>query len=221
MKTLIAEDDSTTRLLLEITLTDWGFEALTVNDGEQAWQRLQADESINLVLLDWNMPGLSGVDVCRNVRQRANQRTVYIILVTARRDKEDVVAGLQAGADDYITKPFASEELHARVMVGVRIVQLQQALAARVQELEQALSRVKLLQGLLPICGYCKKIRDDQNYWQHLESYISAHSEAQFSHGVCPDCFERVVRPELDAIGASGPTPPPDRPPEAPNGPDT
>jgi response regulator RpfG family c-di-GMP phosphodiesterase len=111
--------------------------------------------------------------------------------------QEDLVTGLDAGADDYITKPFDFEELRARVRVGVRMVRLQQSLAARVSQLEEALANVRVLQGLLPICLYCKKIRDDQNYWQQVDKYIGDHSQARFSHGVCPDCYERVVKPEI------------------------
>jgi sigma-B regulation protein RsbU (phosphoserine phosphatase) len=79
-------------------------------------------------------------------------------------------------------------------------VELQQNLTDRVRALEEALARVKLLQGLLPICSYCKKIRDDQNYWQQVESYIAEHSQAQFSHSICPDCYEKLVKPELDQL---------------------
>jgi len=121
----------------------------------------------------------------------------YIILLTARDDGPDLVRGLEAGADDYITKPFNRKELRARIRVGLRVVRLQQILADRVRELAEALTRVKRLQGLLPICSYCKKIRNDRNYWEKVETYISEHSEAQFSHGICPDCFERVVKPEV------------------------
>jgi DNA-binding response OmpR family regulator len=202
MRTLIAEDNPTTRLMLELTLTDWGYEVVATCDGLQAWQALQAEDAPRLVLLDWSMPYLDGVDVCQRIRQRPNSQTTYVILVTARGEKEDIVAGLQAGADDYITKPFDPDELRARLQAGVRIVELQQSLAERVRELEEALTRVKQLHGLLPICAYCKKIRDDRNYWQQLEAYISSHSEAQFSHGVCPDCYERVVKPEMEAVRA-------------------
>src|SRR5205823_8129217 len=94
-------------------------------------------------------------------------------------------------------KPFHFGELRARIRVGQRITALQQSLADRVAELEQALKKVKQLQGLLPICCYCKCIRTDDNYWHKVEEYITAHSDAQFSHGICPWCFETVVKPQL------------------------
>jgi CheY-like chemotaxis protein len=121
-------------------------------------------------------------------------------MLTAKNEKEDVVAGLCAGADDYITKPFNRQELHARIKVGIRIADLQKSVADRVVELELALSRVKQLQGLLPICSYCKKVRDDQNYWQQVDSYISKHSEVAFSHGICPDCYDHLVEPQLQKL---------------------
>jgi DNA-binding response OmpR family regulator len=114
--------------------------------------------------------------------------------------REDIVAGLAAGADDYITKPFDIQELRARVQVGLRIVELQESLSVRIKELEDALAQVKQLRGLLPICSYCKKIRDDQNYWQKVESYLSQHSEARVSHSVCPECYEQIVKPELEKL---------------------
>jgi DNA-binding response OmpR family regulator len=207
MRILIAEDDAVSRCRLEATLRKWGYEVLAVEDGLAAWEVLQGEMPPPLAILDWMMPGMDGIEVCRKVRERSPSRPLYIIVLTARGSREDVVAGLQAGGDDYVTKPFDREELHARVKVGLRVLQLQMNLADRVRELEEALARVKQLQGLLPICSYCKKIRDDQNYWQQVEGYISEHSDAVFSHGICPDCFEKFVKPELNKLKSAGEKP--------------
>ncbi len=200
MRALIAEDNSTTRLMLSITLSEWGYEVVTASDGAQAWDELQKEDAPRLVLLDWRMPRLDGIEVCRLLRTRSAALTTYVIMLTARGSREDIVAGLDAGADEYITKPFDPAELEARLRAGARIVSLQKSLAERVRELEHALTQVKQLRGLLPICAYCKKIRDDQNYWQQVESYLCAHSDVQFTHGVCPDCYEHVVKPEIEAV---------------------
>lgn len=200
MKILIADDDPVSRQVLVRALAQWGYELTVCCDGEDAWTALQVEEPPPLAILDWMMPGLDGVDICRRVREQQRPDPIYLIMLTARNEKQDLVAALRAGADDYITKPFDYDELRVRVQVGVRIVKLQQALAERVKELEHALSQVKLLQGLLPICSYCKKIRDDQNYWRQVEDYITSHSEAQFSHSICPECYETVVKPELEKM---------------------
>ena len=119
------------------------------------------------------------------------------MLLTALESREDIVAGLDAGADDYIVKPCDPDELRARVQVGVRVLSLQERLAERVAALEDALSKVKRLQGLLPICSYCKRIRGDDQYWQQVDAYLAEHTEAQFSHGICPPCYEKVQQ-EID-----------------------
>lgn len=207
MRILIAEDDAVSRRLLETLLTRWGYEVTVACDGEEAWRLLQREDAPHLAILDWMMPGMGGLEICQKVREVDHPSPAYLILLTARTGNENVVQGLETGANDYVTKPFHREELRARVQVGVRVVELQVSLAQRVRELEEALANVKQLQGLLPICSYCKKIRDDHNYWQQVESYISEHSEAIFSHGICPECFEKVVKPELNKLKAAGETP--------------
>ncbi|MGD0457984.1 MAG: response regulator transcription factor [Terriglobia bacterium] len=197
MRVLIADDEATSRHLIQATLGGWGFEVLVAVDGWEALRVLQGSRGPEIAMLDWMMPGIDGLDVCRRMRATMPNAATYIILVTARGGLENVVRGLEAGADDYITKPFDPRELRARLHVGVRIVQLQKALMERFQELEDALKRVKQLQGLLPICSYCKKIRNDRNYWEQVDAYITSHSEAQFSHGVCPDCYEIHLKPQL------------------------
>ena len=198
MRILIAEDDPVSRYVLEAMLKNWGYDLVVTGNGLEAWEALQANDAPQLAVLDWMMPGLDGVEVCRRSRQMTATKSVYIILLTAKAEKNNIVEGLEAGANDYVIKPFAREELRARVGVGERVINLQNDLAARVTELQEALSQVKQLQGILPICSHCKKVRDDKNYWQQVESYISAHSEAQFSHSICPDCFENVVKPEIE-----------------------
>ena len=128
-----------------------------------------------------------------------------MILLTVRDSQQDVVTGLRNGANDYITKPFDQKELLARVRIGVRLIELQQTLIDQAQELHNALDQVKQLGGLLPICTYCKKIRDDQNYWQQVETFIGKHTEAQFSHGICPECVELHIKPQLVAMGLKPP----------------
>jgi DNA-binding response OmpR family regulator len=200
VRILIAEDDAVSRRLLETALSKWGYEPIVTTDGLQALEILVQPGAPSLAVLDWMMPGMDGAEVCRRVRSQGADRLLYIILLTAKARKQDIVQGLTAGADDYIIKPFDRAELKARISTGERILRLQAELAARVKELELALANVKLLQGLLPICCYCKKIRNDQYYWQQVDSYIADHSEAQFTHGICPECREKILEPELQRL---------------------
>ena len=196
MKILIAEDDPVSRTVLEVTLAKWGFDVISTSDGHQALEVLQSQEP-SIAILDWMMPGLDGAEVCRRARAITTTTPAYLILLTAKSEKDDIVEGLDAGADDYITKPFNRVELNARIKVGVRVTDLQRSLADRILQLEEALTRVKQLHGLLPICSYCKMIRDEQDYWQQVDSYISKHADVAFSHSICPTCYDRLVRPQL------------------------
>src|SRR5439155_16820325 len=192
VRALVAEDDRVTAEILSRTLKRWEFAVTLVGDGTRAWEYLRASTTPTLAILDWMMPEVDGPEVCRRVRRDRPLANMYLVLLTARESPGDLVMGLDAGADDYITKPFDAEELRARVQVGVRVLNLQDRLAERVSELQAALANVKQLRGLLPICAYCKRIRGDDQYWQKLEGYIAAHSDAQFSHGICPTCYATV-----------------------------
>jgi DNA-binding response OmpR family regulator len=190
---LIADDDNLTRTVLKRTLERWGLEVSVASDGGDAWRILQGTPAIKLAIFDWMMPEIDGPELCRRLRQDASRAHLYILLLTGRRSSADMVAGLDAGADDYLTKPFDPEELRARVHVGLRVVSLQERLSERVIELESALSKVKELHALLPICSYCKSVRSDQNYWETVEDYVAQHVNVQFTHGICPTCFDKVV----------------------------
>ena len=192
-RVLVADDDRLARRLVEAALTSAGYPFVSMGDGAAARDALTAEDGPDVALLDWMMPGLSGPEVCRQIRTIPRSVSPYLILLTSRDGIHDIVAGLDAGADDYIVKPFRPEELRARVAVGARMVALQRDLLDRMKELEAALAREHQLQGLLPICAYCKKIRNDQNYWQQVETYVTEHSAAQFTHSICPDCKEKVL----------------------------
>jgi phosphoserine phosphatase RsbU/P len=190
---LIADDEPISRRLLDQSLVAWGYEPVVCSDGAEAWGALQRPDSPQIAVLDWMMPNMDGLQVCRAVRAAKRATEPYLIVLTARTSQEDVIEGLKAGADDYLTKPIDRGELEMRLQVAVRVISLQKRLAQRVDDLEAALGRVRQLQGLLPICAYCKRIRDDQNYWSQVETYLVEHSEVQFSHGICPSCLERVM----------------------------
>ena len=201
MKILLAEDDPMYARLLQ-RLLEGEYEVLPVRDGAEAWEALLAESPPQLAVLDWLMPRMDGFEVCRRVRHHPEMASTYMILLTSRDHIKDILAGFEAGADDYLVKPCDPEELRARVRVGRRVVELQSALAAHVVQLEKALASVRQLQGLLPICSYCKRIRNDENYWEQLETYVSEHSEASFSHGICPNCYQSIMKPQIESIRA-------------------
>ncbi len=203
MKILIAEDDATSRMILKAILTKWDYDVIETRDGDEAWQALQKEDAPRLVILDWVMPGISGEKICRRLRETKPLIPFYVILLTSKRDKEDIVVGLEAGANDYIQKPFYRPELRARVRVGERVLGLESALSQRIHELQDALAHVRTLQGLLPICMHCHKIRSDQQSWERLEKYISEHTEAEFTHGLCPECMQKHYNISPPAKGST------------------
>ena len=189
MKILIAEDDYTSRLMLQVILEKWKYKVVTAENGIEAWDLLQTNEQPQIAILDWEMPEMDGLEVCQKARALDRENPIYIIMLTGRNTTSDIVYGLDAGADDYITKPFDENELRARVRVAERMVRIQESLTNTVEELTQALDHVDTLQGILPICMHCHGIRSDDEAWHKLEKYIENHTMAKFSHSICPDCL--------------------------------
>ena len=202
MRILIADDDLTSRTMLAGVLQQNGHVVLHAVNGAAAWAALQQPDAPALVILDWMMPEMDGLDVVRHVRAVHTDRPPYIIMLTTRDKKADIITGLNAGANDYLAKPFDPGELRTRVEVGRRMLELQDTLAAKIEELHLALNQIKTLRGILPICAKCKKIRDDQGCWKQVEVYVRDRTEANFSHGFCPECIKELY-PE-DAHDAGG-----------------
>jgi len=199
MKILIAEDTPSAQLLLRRTLENWGHEVLYADNGAQALAAL-AESDVSLVVSDWMMPVMDGVELCRRIRAAEWDRSGIVLMLTAVADKEDLALAFDAGANDYVTKPFNRFELKARVQAGERIVTLERERTQRIAELEESLRTIRRLKELLPICMYCRKIRNDDNYWQQMEDYVHEETGTDFSHGICPDCYETVVKPELTQL---------------------
>jgi phosphoserine phosphatase RsbU/P len=195
---LIVDDDATTRRALALVVSQSGWSPIAVDNGEAALHMLGDPMGPRIALIDWMMPTLTGPDLCQSIRASESPLPPYLILVTVRSESADIVAGLDAGADDYLVKPIDIAELRARVRVGLRTLELRERLAHRARELEMALAEVRQLRSLLPTCSYCRRIRDEGSGWQSLEEYVSHHTDTRFSHGFCPDCFSRYVQPQLE-----------------------
>ena len=193
---LVAEDHQVSRHLLERNLQNWGFEVVTAQDGKAAAEILEGPDSPSLAVLDWMMPRMDGLEVCKRVRQNRTGPYIYLLMLTAKSQKDEIATGLEAGADDYVIKPFDPDELRARLKVGQRVVELERTLEKRVQDLETALNDVKKLKSLLPICMYCKSVRDDGDYWRQIDEYIFRETGTDFSHGICPACAEKLQKGE-------------------------
>ena len=146
---IVAEDDPVSRELVRTLLEKWGYDVIVTHDGREAMEAIRAQTSPALAVIDWMMPGMDGIELCKRVRE-AN-RVLYIILLTARGGKERLIEGLEAGADDYLMKPFDKDELRARLRVGARIIELHTTLAARVEELEASSSEIRSLKLQLPL----------------------------------------------------------------------
>lgn len=192
MKILLAEDDASSRTVVSRQLTRLGHEVVSAVDGAEAWELFQREEP-DLVITDWMMPGLDGAGLCRQIRDAKRKQYTYILILTAVEKESGYLDGMAAGADDYATKPCDVEELAVRVRVAERILALQRERDS--------------LQKLLPICPRCKRVRDEGGEWHQVEAYMGTEADAQFSHGVCPECHAKYMKPQLEkwrARSASG-----------------
>lgn len=203
-RVLLAEDHRPTREALRTLLEQKGYAVSAVSNGAEAIDALTSLDGPSLGIVDWMMPEATGLDVCRAVREAAPVRYVYLIVVTARDGEEDVAKALASGADDFIRKPCGPSELIARVRNGQRTVELERSLVARVGELEEMVERIHQLKQLLPICMYCKKVRDDSDYWRDIDEYIHQETGTDFSHGICPQCMATALTSELGARKLTG-----------------
>ena len=197
-KILIADDEPVTRAAVKKVVARRGWEVVVCDNGHDAAAQFDLENPPDVAVLDWMMPGLDGSELCQRLRKKKVR--AYLIMLTGRTRPEDLVQALASGADDYVRKPFDWSELIARIKVGVRVSLLQRQLDEKVCQLQASLANAKQLGGLLPICSYCKRIRDDRDYWNGLEHYISSHSDAKFTHGVCPSCMRDALS-EVDAAG--------------------
>ena len=185
MRILLAEDDATSRQILAAQLLRLGHEVHDVVDGAKAWDAFQ-ELKPELLITDWIMPNLDGLELCRRVRGAAASFYTYIIILPALDRKVGYLDGMNSGADDFVTKPCDIVELTVRLRVAERILALQ--------------THMNRLEGLLPICPRCKRIHTGSEAWEAVESYFMKRTDAQFSHGICPECYETQMKPQLEMI---------------------
>lgn len=189
MNILIAEDEKVSRRLLEKFLTENGHKVTSASGGKEAWQKF-LQEKTRVIISDWRMPDLDGLDLCRRIRATNREDYTYFILLSSvSRTRDNFMQAARAGVDDFLSKPLNHDEIWMRLRVAERILSYNR----QIQELE----------SILPICAYCKKIRDDGDYWEQLETYMTEHAGLDFSHSICPECYDKHVAPELAAIKAN------------------
>ncbi len=195
----VADDDEINLRLIRTVLANAGFENIRLFSSGTSMMVETVRIRTDLLLLDIMMPGFSGYDVLERIKQDPSLEDIPVIMITAAsmgENLEPLARSFELGAMDFISKPFANLELIQRVKSALRMEKQRQSL-------ENAAKQIRSLEKLLPICSYCKKIRADKNYWQEVETYISDHTDTMFSHSICPDCYEKEVKPQLESIKKS------------------
>ena len=197
LSVLIVDDTPKNLQVLGSVISREGYRVAAATHGVQALEMVGVIRP-DLILLDIMMPEMDGFEVCRRLQASAETRDIPVIFLTARSESEDIVKGFEVGAVDYLTKPFNTAELVARVRSHLELKRTQDLRRQLIAELREALEQIKQLYGLLPICPRCKKIRDDAGFWQQVEAYVSRHCDVSFSHSICPDCL-KLHFPEIAA----------------------
>lgn len=188
MKILIAEDEYTTRLMVQVCLENLGYSIESVEDGNTAWEIINQTTPPEIAVLDWEMPGLSGIDLCRKIKRMERNSPIHVILLTARDSKNDISQGFAAGADDYITKPFNEDELQARIRVADRIVTIQSSLNGSLEELREALDLVQAFEEPVAICNKCQKIGAFDGTWRTPAQLLEYPVDPRFVQLDCKNC---------------------------------
>lgn len=192
MKILIAEDEFTTRMMVQVCLENWGYRVESVTNGNDAWVALQKPDAPHIAILDWEMPELDGVEVCRRAKEMDAVNPPYILLLTSRDRKTDIVKGFDAGADDYMTKPFNDDELRARVRVAERLVRTQSSLSESVAELKEVLNQVEALENGIEVCRTCQKIFSPYDgEWHGAHDILENGIDPRFIVKTCPGCVQK------------------------------
>ena len=190
MKILIAEDEYTTRLMVQVCLENWDYSIESVENGKTAWDIMSKKNPPQIAVLDWEMPGISGIDLCGKIKRMNRSSPIYVILLTARDSENDISKGFAAGADDYITKPFNDDELRARIRVAERIVTIQSSLNSSLKELREALDMVEAFDETVAVCKKCQKIEAFDRAWRKPSELLQYPVDPRFVEGSCPDCKE-------------------------------
>ena len=199
LRVLVADDSPIFLGMVSMMLSDWGFEVTACESGTDALKVTSSEDSPSIVLLDWMMPDIDGLEVCRQIRNNSANRYFYIILVTGKTDPEALVEAFKAGVDDFIAKPVDQSVLRARLRAGQRIVILRDEVH-KLRELKEAKQRIEWLEDILPVCMHCGKIRDQKQIWLNAEAYLEKVAGKNFSHGLCDDCLESEYPEQAERI---------------------